>query len=298
MTDESRIPILFDTDIGSDIDDAVALAYLLREPRCELVGVSTVSGEPLARAELADAVCQAAGRMDVPVHSGADLPLLGPQLQPHVPQRSALERFPHRTDFQPGSAVPFMREVIRARPGEVTLLAVGPLTNVSALFTMDTEIPRLLKRLVWMGGIYTTRISGASRAEWNARCDPHAAQKVLQSPVPEVTLFGLDVTLRCVLDAGECRQRLRGGPLDVVAAMAEVWFGQRDHITFHDPLAAVAIFHPELCGYARGTAEVELHSPRIPGMTHWTEDAAGPHQMAATVEAGAFFQQYFSVFAS
>ena len=68
----SRIPLLFDTDIGSDIDDAVCLAYLLRQPRCELLGVTTVSGQPRARAALADAVCQAAGRRDIPIHAGSE----------------------------------------------------------------------------------------------------------------------------------------------------------------------------------------------------------------------------------
>ena len=72
MMTTDRIPVLLDTDIGSDIDDAVCLAYLLRQPRCELLGVTTVSGrEPRLRASLADGICRAAGRDDVPIHSGA-----------------------------------------------------------------------------------------------------------------------------------------------------------------------------------------------------------------------------------
>src|SRR5947209_20096675 len=125
----NRLPILFDTDIGSDIDDALALVYLLRQPRCELVGITTVTGEPEKRALLADAVCRAEGRNDVPIHSGSPRPLLREQRQPTAQQAEALAHWPHREAFAAGTAVPFMREVIRARPGEISLLAVGPMTN-------------------------------------------------------------------------------------------------------------------------------------------------------------------------
>lgn len=291
-----RIPILFDTDIGSDIDDAVALAYLLREPRCELVGITTVSGEARERARLADAVCRAAGREDVPIYAGVEQPLLVAQRQPAAAQQAVLPRWPHREAFAANEAVPFLRQAIRARPGELTLLAVGPFTNVGALFAMDPEVPRLLKRLVVMGGSFTTRTPGAGRTEWNAGTDPHATAVLFRAPVPEVTAFGLDVTLRCALPAAECRERMRGGPLDVVAAMAEVWFSKARQIVFHDPLAAVALFEPELCRYARGQVEVELASSRVAGMTHWTEDTSGPHQIAVEVDRERFFERYFSVF--
>jgi purine nucleosidase len=291
-----RIPILFDTDIGSDIDDAVALAYLLREPRCELLGITTVTGEPLERARLASAVCRAAGRRDVPIHSGVEPPILIPLKQKAAPQKAVLPRWEHEEQFEPNTAVPFMQEVVRSRPGEVTLLAVGPLTNVGVLFAMDPEIPRLLKRLVLMCGVFTTRVARCPQAEWNAIGDPHATARVYQADVAEHRSFGLDVTLRCKLAAAKCREQLRGGPLDVVLDMAEVWFGHTEQITFHDPLAAVAIFHPDLCRYENGRVEVELASPRVAGMTHWTPDRNGPHLVALDVNAEEFFDRYFSVF--
>lgn len=293
---QDSVPILFDTDIGSDIDDAVALAYLLREPRCELVGITTVTGEPQARARLADALCRVAGRTEVPIHSGIERPLLIEQRQKEAPQRAVLSRWPHRETFSANTAVPFMQQVIRSRPGEITLLAVGPFTNVGVLFAMDPEVPSLLKRLVVMGGVYTTAVAGAARTEWNAGGDPHAAARMFQSPVPETVAFGLDVTLRCSLDAGECRGRFTGPLLGLVAEMAEVWFNHRPRLVFHDPLAAAAIFHPDLCTYERGTIEVELHSPRVAGMTHWRPDPSGPHRIAVDVNAGRFFNRYFSVF--
>src|SRR5204862_1648209 len=93
-----RIPILLDTDIGSDIDDAVALSYLLRQPRCELVGITTVTGDVAQRAACAEVLCRAVDREDIPIHCGASKPLLYGPGQPNVPQHAAIQRLPHRMD--------------------------------------------------------------------------------------------------------------------------------------------------------------------------------------------------------
>src|SRR5262245_50589217 len=118
--------VLLDTDIGSDIDDAVCLAYLLAQPECELLGITPVSGEAERRAMLASALCQVAGAR-IPIFPGAESPLLGPQRQPRAPEADALERWAHERAFPQGQAVEFMRQTIRAHPGEVTLLAIGPM---------------------------------------------------------------------------------------------------------------------------------------------------------------------------
>ena len=130
------VKILLDTDIGGDIDDAFALAYLLAEPECELLGVTTVSGAPLVRAQIVSSICRHAGR-EVPIVPGTERPLLGPQRQPDVPQAEALPRWPHDETFGAQTAIDFMRIVIRADPGEVVLIAIGPLTNVALLCAVD-----------------------------------------------------------------------------------------------------------------------------------------------------------------
>lgn len=289
MSHEPTIPILLDTDIGSDIDDAVCLAYLLRQPRCELLGITTVTGEAQKRAMLADAICRAAGRTDIPIHSGAEQPLLIPQQQPLAPQSVALADYPHCRDFAANTAVEFLRQTIRGRPGEITLLTIGPLTNIGLLFATDPEIPGLLKRLVLMCGVFTR----PSR-EWNALVDPHASAIVFRAPIPELTSIGLDVTLRCAIDAEICRQRLHGGPLDVMVKMAEGW----ERIIFHDPLAGAVIFQPDLCRYQQGHTEIELVSPSLTGMTIWNPQAEQrPHQIAVDVDVERFFAHYFAVVA-
>lgn len=294
------IPVLFDTDIGSDIDDAVALAYLLHQPECELLGITTVSGDPERRAALAHAVCQAAGRNDVPVHVGLEPPLLVSPLQPQAPQAEVLETA-SSGEFSRPIAVDFLRETIRARPGGVTLLAAGPLTNIAVLFALDPEVPTLLKQLVLMGGLYSSRSvghTGSTGAEWNMRCDPHAAAIVFRAPVPRLLAVGLDVTEQCQMPSEEVRERFTqaGPPLDFVLTMAEFWFRHTPQVTFHDPLAAALVFMPELCKTERQCIEVETNKSPTQGQTFFDPIAAEkPHEIAVSVDASAFFKHYFEV---
>ena len=288
--------ILLDTDIGSDIDDAVALAYLLANPACDLLGITTVSGQPLERAQLASALCRAAGRQ-VPIYPGAAQPLLIEQRQKLARQAAALPRWPHQAEFPAGQAVEFMRQVIRQHPGQVTLLTIGPLTNAALLFSVDSEIPALLKGLVMMGGVFTNRLAGAGPLEWNILLDPHAAAVVYNTPVALHRSIGLDVTMQVQLPAHEVRQRFQHPLLRPVLDFAEIWFQQRDRITFHDPLAAAALFDARVCAFTRGRVEVELASPRLQGFTHWQAEPAGCHEVALEVNPAAFFEHYFSFFA-
>jgi len=288
--------ILFDTDIGSDIDDAVCLAYLLVNPACDLLGITTVTGEPEKRAWLASVLCQAAGRGDIPIYPGAPDPILVEQRQTLAHQAGAAGRWPHQEQFPAGEAVDFLRRTIRAHPGEITLLAVGPLTNAGLLFRVDPEIPGLLKRLVMMVGSFTHQLHWSALTEWNAGGDPHATAVVYNAPAAVHRSIGLDVTTRVVMPAAEVRRRFSAPLLKPVLDFAEVWFARAQAITFHDPLAAVSIFDDSVCRFERGQVEVELDSPRLAGLTHWTPDAGGPHEVALEVDPQRFFEQYFAVF--
>ena len=291
--------ILLDTDIGSDIDDALCLAYLLARQDCELAGITTVSGEPERRAAIASALCRTAGK-DVPIHAGSPLPLLVEQHQPRAPQAEALAtdgrvRWPHRSDFPPGTAVEFLRRTIRNDPGNLTLLAIGPLTNLGLLFRIDPEIPSLLKRLVLMCGSFLGTPSRHGGAEWNALCDPHAASIVYAAPVREHRSVGLDVTMQVSIEANGARRRFQHGPLRPVLDLAEVWFRSADRIVFHDPLAAVSVFEPGVCRFARGTVGVGLDGSAA-GRTSWTPSADGPHEIAVAVDPPRFLEAYFGAF--
>lgn len=290
--------ILLDTDIGSDIDDAVCLAYLLSQPECDLVGITTVTGEPEKRAMLASVLCKVAGKA-VPILPGTATPLLVPQHQPDVPQAVALRTWDHDRAFPRGQAVEFMRHVIRENPGDVVLLAIGPLTNVALLFGVDPEIPALLKGLVLMCGVFTNRLPGSGPIdprEWNARCDPHATAMVYRAAVRTHRSVGLDVTCQVTMDAAAVREQFQTRLLRPVLDFAEVWFRQVDTITFHDPLAAATIFDERICGFERGLVEVELTSEKVQGLTYWTPDSpAVRHEVALEVDSACFFEHFFGV---
>ncbi len=289
-------PILLDTDIGSDIDDAMALAYLLAHPDCELLGITTVTGEAEKRCRMASALCELAGRK-VPIHSGMESPLKAVPRQTQCPQAEGLSRWTHSTGFAPGTAVDFLRDVIRSRPGEVTLLAIGPLTNIAVLFTRSPEIPRLLKSLVLMAGAFTDACSRGTHMEWNVQLDPEAADIVYRAPVPRLLSVGLDVTTQVVMDGtkflDECGKRRLLGP---VADFTRVWLKDNATVTFHDPLAAALIFEPTLCGLSRGRITVELEREGSQGATWFSpDDPKGPHEVAWSVEKDRFLEHYFRV---
>jgi purine nucleosidase len=133
------LKVLLDTDIGTDVDDAVCLAYLLAHPECELLGITTVTGQAEQRAALASVVCQAAGK-DIPIFPGAEQPLTGELRQPLAQQAPALARWPHQSEFPREQEVDFLRRTIRAHPNEVALVTIGPLTNIGALLRADPEV--------------------------------------------------------------------------------------------------------------------------------------------------------------
>jgi inosine-uridine nucleoside N-ribohydrolase len=289
------IKIILDTDIGSDIDDALCLAYLLAQPKCELLGITTVTGEADKRAMLASVLCKVAGK-HVPIFPGSEEPLLVPQRQKQAPQAAALPKWEHDQEFPRGQAIEFLRRTIREYPGEVILLAIGPLTNIGLLFRVDTEIPSLLKGLVMMCGVFTNRLAGVGPLEWNALGDPHATAIVYQAATGIHRSIGLDVTCQVTMNAKQVREKLHSDLHQPVLDFAEVWFRQRDIITFHDPLAATTVFDDQICVFKKGTVEVELTSESLKGMTLWRSGGSEKHEVALEVDSRRFFEQYFSVF--
>src|SRR5258708_3806851 len=299
MTMTPPIKVLYDTDIGSDIDDAVALTYLLAEPRCELVGITTVSGQACERAMLASALCQVAGKPALPIHPGVEHPLLlQHQYQPEAPQREALGRWPHGTTFPQGEAIEFLRQTIRSHPGEIVLLATGPMTNSALLFSIDPAIPSLLKGLVLMCGAFSAEQQLQIPVEWIVLCDPHVAAVVYRAPVAQHRSIGLDVTMHVTMSAEQVREHFLQSPLLLpVLDFAEVWFRKRSQIIFHDPLAAVSIFDEQVCQWMLGKVEVSLQDDHVLGQTRWRAGASPtPHEIASTVDPARFFDRYFSVF--
>lgn len=290
--------LLLDTDIGSDIDDALCLAYLLAKPECELLGITTVSGEADKRAMMASALCKIAG-VQIPILPGVENPLLIQAQQPYAPQAAQLDKWAHETVFPRGAAIEFLRQTIRANPGEIVLLCIGPLTNIGLLFSVDPEIPALLKELVLMCGVFTDRVAWQPipQREWNALNDPHAAEIVYRARIARHRSIGLDVTTHVTMDVNQFREKCNVPLLRPVRDFAEVWFKQNNVVTFHDPLAATTIFDEAICKYVHGKVDIEIIDKELEGKTYWHPDSTDAHvEVALEVDAERFFKEYFGVF--
>jgi len=171
--------IIIDTDIGDDVDDAFALALALRSPELEILGVITNFGDTETRAKIADRLLAEAGRPDIPVAVGTPTVTKNPMTQRRYAEGGHVAKSSHPP------AVDFLLEQIRRYPGQITLIAIGPLMNVGATIDKDPATFRKLKRVVLMGGSvkrgygdmgYTT--PRGPEPEWNIINDIPSAQKL------------------------------------------------------------------------------------------------------------------------
>ncbi len=252
--------VLLDTDIGDDIDDAWALAVCLHHPEMDLLGVTTVYGPTRIRAGLARWLVEVSGKK-VEVCAG----LSGPQKDDGrfpvywsaVPETERGRLLEGRTD-----PISFLREKIRSCTYEdVVLLTVGALTNAAALFQSGAEETKRVRRVVSMVGVIADR----PQPEYNAGCDPKATQTLFSSG-KDVTMIGLDVTLRCRLSEAEMETYTRSqDPLiQRLMAMTRVWqdvhrrgHGTRPMPVLHDVLAALVVVEPELVTLKPMSIEVD-----------------------------------------
>jgi inosine-uridine nucleoside N-ribohydrolase len=255
----TRLAVILDTDPG--VDDALALVYALNCPALELLGVTTVHGNVSVDRSTRNALGLlelARPEADIPVARGAAEPLNG------LARREA--DFVHGTEGlgdtavlvprrapDPRPAWQFMRDQVAARPGEITLCAIGPMTNLALALEHAPEIAGQVAGVVVMGGAVTVPGNITPQAEYNVWADPAAAAAVLAAPWP-VTLVGLDVTTQvmCTLEdfAAIAQAAPRVGGFLAQAAEFYVNFYRRaagiPGCHLHDPSALIALSHPAL----------------------------------------------------
>ncbi len=239
-----RVPVLLDTDIGDDIDDAFALALVLSSPELDVRGITTVTGDAHTRANVLCRLLHAVGRTDVPVASGApprDPPDIRGQLQYGL--RPAFRKRPVKE-----TAVDFLYARLKADPGKLTILAIGPLANVAALLTKYPDCKPWIKRVVLMGGAVRVGYKGAppAEAEYNVSTDVPAARTVLDSGVP-LTVAPLDATADVRLEERHLRPILHGGTALANQLHALHQLGGKPAPVLYDPVAVALCIDERFC---------------------------------------------------
>jgi inosine-uridine nucleoside N-ribohydrolase len=279
----ARTPVLLDTDIGTDIDDAFALALITSSPELELLGVTTVSGDTAARARLAAKFLWEAGGKwrQVPVVAGAS-----GSAQP-IEQTRWAESFVSPQILRE-SAVDFLRGQFHRRPGETTFICIGELTNVAALLKADPAVAKKIKRIVLMGGSIARGYEAGSQPEpeWNIKSDPAAARAVFESGIP-ILVAPLDVTAMLKLDAaGRNRVFNHGTPItNSLAALYHLW--NRETPILFDPMAVALAIDPGLCKTSDLAIEVDDR-----GFTRVVEGKPANARVALSTDASQFFKFY------
>lgn len=264
MTIQHRV--ILDTDIGSDVDDLMALALLLGTPSVELVGVTTVYGDTALRARLARRVLRMVDA-DVPVHAGVRLPLSGRDVW-WAGHEGALYDNLENEPYDSDDAVRYLIDEVLAAPGEIDVIAIGPLTNIAAAINAEPRFAEAVRQLWIMGGDFAD-----GTPEHNLLSDSLAAQIVFDSGIP-VTITGLEVTRRIDIRAAELERIERSGALGaLIRAEIEQWwaFWNAEWNVPHDPITVLTLTDPQLfetsdAGHVDiARAEVEGRSTHTPG---------------------------------
>jgi purine nucleosidase len=293
---QRAIPVIIDTDVGDAPDDALALALALRSPELDVRAVTTVIDDVELKTRFAWKELSVFGRRDIPLAMGAEEPLLDPKNASRSTQFSVLTSADNVPESARRSAVQLIISTLNQSPVKMTLIAIGPLTNVGLALKTEPRIGSKIERIVIMGGAFQT-----SRAEYNIKRDRLAAEIVFRSELP-LTVVGLDVTEPCKLrdedldklrtaDDPAGRFLLRLVELDRAASAGE-------NPTLYDPLAVAVVLRPDLIETQTGSIHVPLEGPTADGRTLFSPGATGSTQVGVKVNAKAFLDLFIARVAS
>ena len=281
MSSEQITPrrILIDTDPG--VDDSMAILFAFNSPEVRVEGLTTVFGNGGTETTTANALrlVELAGHPDVPVARGAEKPLLRPFTGEgwRVHGRNGLgevELPPPQGLPDPRRAAQFIVDTVMANPGEITLVPLGPLTNVALAVSLEPRIAEQVQGVVLMGGAANGQGNASAVAEANIRNDPEAAQIVFQAPW-RVTMVGLDVTRKVIMTPAYIDAlAATGNPLTTfIAKIAQHYtdfyrtYVGLDGFHVHDSSAVAYVIDPTLFKTVALPVDVEINSPHNFGLT-------------------------------
>ncbi len=239
-----------DTDMGGDIDDALSISMALHSGEVNVIGISTVYIGNAWRTGLVRSMMEAYGHPEIPVHLGAERPLIG-LWNNYIPEPPL-----------PNDAAPALIRAVRENPG-LCVAAIGPLTNVALALAQAPDIAANL-RLYIMGGMISM-----AYPEWNIQCDPEAARIVLESGA-DITLVGLDVTEKCRLNKEESLALVQGESKEMTFLRGEMdrFLTSFSFLpTLHDPLAIAALLWDDLLDYEMKDIVIETRGEFTRGVT-------------------------------
>jgi purine nucleosidase/pyrimidine-specific ribonucleoside hydrolase len=296
-TAANPIKVILDTDIGDDIDDALALALILASPELELLGVTTVYGNVEARSRQARTELVIANRPEVPVAMGCGASLA---TRPNETPHAKLDHVPSQDSTclpaaqlpkgDPRHGVDFLIDTIMAGNGDIIPIAIGALTNLAMALVKEPRIKAKIPRFVLMAAEF--RRGGS---EWNIRCDPEAAFIVFNSGIPcDVTTWHIgDVAkftnpdIQRLLD---CKQPVAG----YLHRAIKAWQNNGPAMpSLFDPLAVATMINPGLCTWKPAVVQVDLQgSDAVYAITTMRESPTGHHRVAWDVNRDAAITWY------
>lgn len=256
--------VIIDTDIGDDIDDSFALLLGVLSKKMDILGITTCFRNAKKRAKIARALLDSIDS-NIEVYPGEDLPMSGPVLYADFDKFDVNNEvimsyyFTEMSDLQINNkyAIDFMIETINKYPNEVSVISLGPLTNLAKLKEIDIKAFNKIKSITFMGGQTETDFK-----EWNVRCDIHAANQVFQGKVP-IKCIGLNVTSKCKLTQASLNALMKTnqnsfGPLlkKMVKAYMDFFDGERLPI-MHDPLTIACVIG-DFCEYKRCKVDIAV----------------------------------------
>lgn len=298
--------ILLDCDPG--IDDAMAIVYAIGSADIDLIGITTVAGNVSLAKTTANALrlVEFLGAGDVPVTAGSAVPLLRPVLSAeHVHGEDGLggARLPTATTSpRAGHAPDFIIETVLAAPGQVTLVATGPLTNIALALRKEPTLVTSVRDFVIMGGS-ASRGNVTPAAEFNIAADPEAASIVFSAGWT-VTMIGLDVTLQAVADGTVTARLAALGQLadDLLLPCVRAYTGPAETgPAVHDVCAVAYVAHPGLLGCRPAKVDIETVGTWTSGMT--VTDFRAPRAVcnalvATTIDVPAFWDSVLAAYAT
>ena len=288
--------IWLDTDIGGDIDDALALMLAMASKEVELVGVSTVFENTEARAKIAKTLLKMGGFGKVPVYAGNGAPYLAKSVH-DIPVD--VKRLPKtysdvlfgKAEYDGTDAVEEMGKRFSQSRGEISLVTLGALTNAARLIERFPQAAEKIRCIYIMGGAAKLNLN-----EFNLSCDPEAADVVFSSKIPKKVVT-LDVTFRCRLSKAQTKRLSACGSdaVRTVMRMSALW---GDGMILHDPLTLGAAISDEFVKFEKGNLKVELSGGYSRGKCvnladfNWKREPRSDMEVSAEVDEERFSSFY------